>query len=259
MRMSSSSLKISQSISSNKKSNKINRRKDGTKRFVSEEDLLTKEIITPDDVFNLNSITKGYLCCPADNIYEIEFTRFKIRDMESGTVLFEIVKSLTNSKPSQSIIQKSSDDPSSLTSSHTSNETQSPLQLPSSSSSSTNAPRAQASSFNNESNNHINDKSCTIGRFVRYNFTPDFLKLKTVGASIEFHVGSKPINSFRMIERHYFQDTLLKTFDFDFGFCIPNSINTCEHIYEFPLISSELCKYLIQFSLVCDQNYRLIN
>lgn len=206
--------------------------------------------------------------------------------MESGTVLFEIVKSLTNSKPSQSIIQKSSDDPSSLTSSHTSNETQSPLQLPSSSSSSTNAPRAQASSFNNESNNHINDKSCTIGRFVRYNFTPDFLKLKTVGArflslitdknpigsvdtneiffflfipSIEFHVGSKPINSFRMIERHYFQDTLLKTFDFDFGFCIPNSINTCEHIYEFPLISSELCKYLIQFSLVCDQNYRLIN
>lgn len=59
MRMSSSSLKISQSISSNKKSNKINRRKDGTKRFVSEEDLLTKEIITPDDVFNLNSITKG--------------------------------------------------------------------------------------------------------------------------------------------------------------------------------------------------------
>lgn len=33
-----------------------------------------------------------YLCTPEENVYKIDFTRFKIRDMESGTVLFEITK-----------------------------------------------------------------------------------------------------------------------------------------------------------------------
>ena len=57
---------------------------------------------------------------------------------------------------------------------------------------------------------------------------------------VEFTVGNRPLNNFRMIERHYFRDTLLKSFDFDFGFCIPNSRNTCEHIYEFPQLSESL-------------------
>lgn len=42
-----------------------------------------------------------------------------------------------------------------------------------------------------------------------------------------------------MIERHFFRDKLLKTFDFKFGYCIPNSKNTCEHIYEFPTLSEK--------------------
>jgi hypothetical protein len=33
-----------------------------------------------------------YLCKPEENVYEIDFTRFKIRDMETNTVLFEIAK-----------------------------------------------------------------------------------------------------------------------------------------------------------------------
>lgn len=53
-------------------------------------------------------------------------------------------------------------------------------------------------------------------------------------------MGNKPVNKFRMIERHYFRDKLLKTFDFEFGFCIPYSKNTCEHIYKFPNLDSEL-------------------
>lgn len=62
--------------------------------------------------------------------------------------------------------------------------------------------------------------------------------------SVEFTVGDRPINSFRMIERHYFQGRLLKNFDFDFGFCIPNSRNTCEHIYEFPQLPDDLSEFL---------------
>uniref|UniRef100_A0A8C0ELU1 Unc-119 lipid binding chaperone B n=1 Tax=Bubo bubo TaxID=30461 RepID=A0A8C0ELU1_BUBBB len=82
----------------------------------------------------------------------------------------------------------------------------------------------------------------SAGRFVRYQFTPAFLRLRTVGATVEFTVGEKPVSNFRMIERHYFRDRLLKNFDFDFGFCIPSSRNTCEHIYEFPQLSEDLSK-----------------
>jgi hypothetical protein len=46
-----------------------------------------------------------------------------------------------------------------------------------------------------------------------------------------------------MIERHYFKDRVLKTFDFDFGFCIPNSTNTCEQIYELPQLTEAQGNY----------------
>lgn len=71
---------------------------------------------------------------------------------------------------------------------------------------------------------------------------------------VEFTVGEKPVSNFRMIERHYFRDRLLKNFDFDFGFCIPSSRNTCEHIYEFPQLSEDLSKYLLcrtEWCFVC--------
>ena len=61
--------------------------------------------------------------------------------------------------------------------------------------------------------------------------------------SVEFTVGDKAVNNFRMIERHYFRGRLLKNFDFEFGFCIPNSKNTCEHIYEFPALNIDEGQY----------------
>ena len=33
-----------------------------------------------------------YLCPPEANVYNIDFTRFKLRDMDTGTVLFEVAK-----------------------------------------------------------------------------------------------------------------------------------------------------------------------
>ena len=36
------------------------------------------------------------------------------------------------------------------------------------------------------------------------------------------------VDNFRMIERHYFRDILIRSYDFSFGFCIPNSTNTWE-------------------------------
>ncbi|XP_009979040.1 PREDICTED: protein unc-119 homolog A, partial [Tauraco erythrolophus] len=138
-------------------------------------------------------LSADYLCTPEENVYKIDFTRFKIRDMESGTVLFEITK-----------------------------------------------PAASEREHNDKK-----DIDPNAGRFVRYQFTPAFLRLRQVGATVEFTVGDKPINNFRMIERHYFRDQLLKSFDFEFGFCIPSSKNTCEHIYEFPQLSEDLIREMI--------------
>ncbi|XP_067360297.1 protein unc-119 homolog B-like isoform X2 [Channa argus] len=90
------------------------------------------------------------------------------------------------------------------------------------------------------------EADASAGRFVRYQFTPAFLRLRTVGATVEFTVGNRPLNNFRMIERHYFREQLLKSFDFDFGFCIPNSRNTCEHIYEFPQLSESLVRQMVE-------------
>ncbi len=37
-----------------------------------------------------------------------------------------------------------------------------------------------------------------------------------------------------MIERHFFKNKLVRTYDFEFGFCIPNSTNSWEAIYDVP-------------------------
>ena len=52
-------------------------------------------------------------------------------------------------------------------------------------------------------------------------------------------MGGSEVRQLRMIERHYFKDKLLKSFDFDFGFCMPYSRNSCEHIYEMPELTPQ--------------------
>ncbi|XP_038133308.1 protein unc-119 homolog A [Cyprinodon tularosa] len=131
--------------------------------------------VTPQLVLQLNSYTEGYLCLLEDNIYNVNFSRFKIRDLDSGAVILDIKK---------------------------------------------NGPT------------EIQDMiDYDTSRFIQYHFSPAFLTLREIGATLEFTVGSKALNHFRLIERHFFRNLLLKTFDFEIGFCIPHSRNTCEHIY----------------------------
>ena len=103
---------------------------------------------SPAEVLGHFSVTEDYLCTPEDNVYQIDFTRFKIRDLHSNTTLFEIAKPPGNINGDDEV------DPN-------------------------------------------------AGRFVRYQFTPEvfhillvvalttnltfqFLKLKNVGATVEF-------------------------------------------------------------------------
>lgn len=82
------------------------------------------------------------------NVFDIDFTRFKIRDLESGTVLFEIAKPPSEQFPEGSVEENTiaNDDVIS----------------------------------NADDTNNIDSNA---GRYVRYQFTPQFLKLKTVGAT----------------------------------------------------------------------------
>ena len=91
---------------------------------VTEKELLSKNHISPEDVLALNKITETYLCSPDANTFGIDFTRFKIRDMETNTVLFEIAK----------------------------------------------PPNADGDNSNQEGSDP------NAGRFVRYHFTPEFLR-----------------------------------------------------------------------------------
>jgi len=166
----------------------LNRQVKSKKEDVSEEELRKKEFITPDDVLKLDQATEGYLVDGRRNAYKIDFTRFKIRDINSGSVLFEIAK------PEDEDVEEEID---------------------------------------------YDECDPDSGRFVRYRFTDEFLRLKSVGATVEFTVGPTPVENFRMVERHYFKERMLKSFDFTFGFCMPKSKNSCEHIYDFPTLTED--------------------
>lgn len=101
-----------------------------------------------------------YLCSPDANVYDIDFTRFCIRDLESGTVLFEIAKPL----PPGKLI-------------HNDNSLISPLE------SNCFCKTCKSLDLYDTSESEVNELDLNAGRFVRYQFTPHFLKLRTVGAT----------------------------------------------------------------------------
>jgi hypothetical protein len=81
---------------------------------------------------------------------------------------------------------------------------------------------------------------------VRYNFGPDFLRLKTIGLKIDFEVLSEePIKNLTMIERHFLGDKLIREYEFNFGFLIPKSKNSTEFIYDLPQFNDEEQKLIL--------------
>eukprot|EP00929_Paragymnodinium_shiwhaense_P055149 TRINITY_DN2765_c0_g2_i1.p2 TRINITY_DN2765_c0_g2~~TRINITY_DN2765_c0_g2_i1.p2 ORF type:complete len:198 (-),score=40.59 TRINITY_DN2765_c0_g2_i1:227-820(-) len=76
-------------------------------------------------------------------------------------------------------------------------------------------------------------------RFIQYHFGPAFLDFKTIGTTLEFNVGDQPLHNFRMIERHYFGNQLIRSYDFELPFVIPGTTNTWEVIYVMPELNEE--------------------
>ena len=64
---------------------------------------------------------------------------------------------------------------------------------------------------------------------------------------LTFKIGKLPMENLRMIERHYFKNRLIKSFDFNFGFCIPESVNSWTASYKIPVVDDDLSKYSVNF------------
>ena len=60
-----------------------------------------------------------------------------------------------------------------------------------------------------------------------------------------------------MIERHYFQNQLIKSYDFSFGFCIPGSVNGWDATYDVPTLNDDVVQKMIAnpFQTVSDSFY----
>jgi hypothetical protein len=162
--------------------------------------------ITPEYVSSLKAPTSSFLCPITKNKY-IQFKGFKIRDVDTGEVFFNI------------------NDPT------------------------------DPENFDTFMKG-VDDSYRTL----HYTFSRNYLKAKHIGTTVEFATCSKAIPNFRMIERHYYKNKLIKSFDFSFGFCIPNSRNTWENVYELPRISSSLYKEMIKNpEQTCSDSFYFIN
>ena len=85
----------------------------------------------------------------------------------------------------------------------------------------------------------LNDDDDPKTRLIKYHMGPDFLMLRTVGLTMRFSIGSKPIQNLKMVERHYFRGRVLRAYEFEFGFVIPGSTNEWEFVYDMPELSEE--------------------
>lgn len=183
---------------------------------------------TPNDVLHLTKITDEYMCSPDANVYEIDFTRFKIRDLESGAVLFEIAKPSSEQQQSAAVAasagvpatapataQTATLESSAETASAALSDNDEKKSTDSNNSGSNLNPTSSSTTPNNCETTGTDDNPLKVGpvpavdsddadeaitsspaavtteehidpnagRYVRYQFTPQFLKLKTVGAT----------------------------------------------------------------------------
>ena len=78
-----------------------------------------------------------------------------------------------------------------------------------------------------------------------YYFPKDFFKYKLVSTFLKFKVGDLEVKNMTLIENHYFKNQRIATYEFNFPYCVPNSVNTWEYVYEIPELPQEYKNQLL--------------
>ena len=65
-------------------------------------------------------------------------------------------------------------------------------------------------------------------RVLKQKFSPAFFMLKNLELTLQFSVNDqeKPLHYLILVEKHFFRDELISSYEFQFPFCIPGSTNT---------------------------------
>ena len=89
-------------------------------------------------------------------------------------------------------------------------------------------------------------------RIQRLQLSSDYLRCRVVRSRIQFQVGAEALSTLRMIERHFFQGELIRTFDMVLGYCIPESVNTHDLTYELPILAPHMQQELERHPVAID-------
>jgi len=166
------------------------------------------EFPSPIDILEHDSPTRDFLCRSSANKYNLEFLDFKVTDATSKNVIFGVGKNKSNISNEFSKCE----------------------------------PDLDLASI--EFGEHG-----PIIRKMKYTMSEDVLRLPCISTTLTFKVGGKcALSNLRVIERLYFEDRLIKSFDFTFGFCIPGSVNTWECTYILPPLEGDLVEDMIDYS-----------
>lgn len=84
-------------------------------------------------------------------------------------------------------------------------------------------------------------------RQINYRFPGSFIHEKFIGTTLQFTNGPHEAHNFRMVERHYFDRTFLRGYDFVMPYVIPHTSNTWEMQYELPDLTDEWKATLYQY------------
>lgn len=70
-------------------------------------------------------------------------------------------------------------------------------------------------------------------------------------------MGNQPVKKFVMLEKHYFKGELIKEYEFEVPFCMPNTTNSLEALYDLPKFEPALEEEMIMspFETVSDSFY----
>jgi hypothetical protein len=90
---------------------------------------------------------------------------------------------------------------------------------------------------------HASDSDSRPSSSQRVQLSSDYLRCRCVRSQIRFCVGDDAIPSLRFIER---------TFDVTLGYCMPNSENEHEVVYELPELSERVAQDLERHAVAID-------